>query len=97
MPTNRLYLLHNGGVSGNQVEDLFEIARKNFPNDIAKVLPNNGTVSTFRLPVDASESQRMLGFQYLGYEKQATDVVAYYLHHLRRRKASQAAQDLKEL
>ncbi|PNP45440.1 hypothetical protein TGAMA5MH_02663 [Trichoderma gamsii] len=85
MPTNRLYLLHSGGVSGNQVEDLFEIVRRNFPDDVGKALANNGTISTFRLPVDASESERTLGFRYLGYEKQVTDVVAYYLHHLKRR------------
>ncbi|EHK46859.1 hypothetical protein TRIATDRAFT_217178 [Trichoderma atroviride IMI 206040] len=91
MPTNRLYLLHSGGVSGNQVEDLFEIVRRNFPDDVEKALANNGTVSTFRLPVDASESERTLGFQYLGYEKQVTDVVAYYLHHLKRRGAPAAA------
>ncbi|UKZ69538.1 uncharacterized protein TrAtP1_010544 [Trichoderma atroviride] len=91
MPTNRLYLLHSGGVSGNQVEDLFKIVRRNFPDNVGKALANNGTVSTFRLPVDASESERTLGFQYLGYEKQVTDVVAYYPHHLKRRGAPAAA------
>lgn len=90
-PTNRLYLLHSGDVSGNQVEDLFEIVRRNFPDDVGKALANNGTISTFRVPVDASESERTLGFRYLGYEKQVTDVVAYYLHHLKRRETSTAA------
>ncbi|KAL7920218.1 hypothetical protein ACQKWADRAFT_322397 [Trichoderma austrokoningii] len=83
--TNRLYLLHSGGVSGQQVEHLFDIVRENFPDDVGKLLPNNGTISTFKIPVDASESERMLGFQYMRYEKQVTDVVAYYLHHLKRR------------
>lgn len=92
-PTNRLYLLHSGGVSGNQVEDLFDIVRRNFPDDVGKLLLNNGTISTFKLPVDASESERTLGFQYIGYEKQVTDVVAYYLHHLRRRGALPAAYE----
>ncbi|KAM0482015.1 hypothetical protein ACHAPX_003349 [Trichoderma viride] len=91
MPTNRLYLLHSGGVSGNQVEDLLEIVRKSFPDDVGKALANNGTISTFRLPVDASESERTLGFQYLGYEKQVTDVVAYYLRHLKRQGAPSVA------
>ncbi len=86
-PTNRVYLLHSGGVDGRQVEDLFAIVRSSFPDEAGTpLLPNNGSISTFSLPVDAAESEATLGFKYASFDKQVVDVVGYYLKHLRRAK-----------
>ncbi|RDW58845.1 hypothetical protein BP6252_13321 [Coleophoma cylindrospora] len=87
-PGNRLYILSSGGVMGTKLDDCFEIVARNFPEHVGKTLLNNGSLPSFVFKVDASESARTLGIDFIPYEQQVRDTVGYYLECVQRQPSS---------
>ncbi|KAJ4318037.1 hypothetical protein N0V94_004638 [Neodidymelliopsis sp. IMI 364377] len=85
IPGNRLYLLSSGGVEGTKLDDCFEIVARNFPHHVGSTLPNNGSLPSSVFRVDASESARLLDIDWIPYEQQVRDLVAYYIECVQRR------------
>ncbi|KAJ5259399.1 NAD dependent epimerase/dehydratase [Penicillium angulare] len=79
IPGNRLYILSSGGLQGTRLEDCFDIVARNFPEHVGNALLNNGTLPTSAFRVDASESARLLGINFIPYDQQVRDTVGYYL------------------
>jgi nucleoside-diphosphate-sugar epimerase len=76
IPGNRGYILHSEGIEGTTYEQAKDIVAREFRNEVASgLLPNNGKVSTLRCRVDASESQKVLGFEYKSFEEQVKNIV----------------------
>jgi len=46
---------------------------------VTGVLPNNGFAPTKRTIIDASETAKILGIEFKGYEEQMVSVVEHYL------------------
>ncbi|KAF3480036.1 uncharacterized protein GIQ15_07012 [Arthroderma uncinatum] len=78
-PGNRLYILSSGGVQGTKLDDCFEIVARHFPEHVGSTLLNNGSLPSYVFKVDASESARVLGMDFISYEQQVRDAVGYYL------------------
>ncbi|KAF2272261.1 NAD dependent epimerase/dehydratase [Westerdykella ornata] len=91
IPGNRLYILSSGGVAGIKLDDCFEIVARNFPEHVGSTLPNNGSLPSYVFKVDAGESARILGINFIPYEQQVRDVVGYYLEcvqHVQQQRSS---------
>ncbi|KAH8693386.1 hypothetical protein GQ44DRAFT_635268 [Phaeosphaeriaceae sp. PMI808] len=87
-PGNRLYILSSGGVEGTKLDECLEIVARNFPEHVGSTLLNNGSLPSFVFKVDASESARILGMDFIPYEQQVRDVVGYYLECVQRQPSS---------
>lgn len=87
-PGNRLYILSSGGVLGTKLDDCFEIVARHFPEHVGRTLLNNGSLPSSVFKVDASESARILGMDFIPYEQQVRDAVGYYLECVQRQPSS---------
>lgn len=87
-PGNRLYILSSGGVEGTKLDNCFEIVARNFPEHVGSTLLNNGSLPSSIFKVDASESARILGMDFIPYEQQVRDAVGYYLECVQRQPSS---------
>jgi nucleoside-diphosphate-sugar epimerase len=86
VPGNRLYILSSGGIAGSRLDTCFDIVARHFPEAVEEgVLKNNGSLPSINFKVDARESARLLGMEFMLYEQQVKDTVAYYLTCLTRR------------
>ena len=57
-----------------------EIIKKRFPEAVEKrIFSLDGTVPTAKLLIDASKTEEVLGFKFLGWESQVVSVVEHYL------------------
>jgi nucleoside-diphosphate-sugar epimerase len=88
IPGNRLYILSSGGVEGAKLDDCFEIVARNFPEHVGSTLLNNGSLPSSVFKVDASESARILGIDFIPYEQRVRDEVGYYLECVQRQPSS---------
>ncbi|KAG9240153.1 hypothetical protein BJ878DRAFT_571280 [Calycina marina] len=79
IPCNHLYVLSSGEVAGIKLDDCFEIVARSFPEHVGNTLLNNGSLPSPVFKVDASESARTLGMDFISYEQQVRDAVGYYL------------------
>lgn len=78
-----LYIAESEGVEGTVWESTLDIVAKHFPKAVKKgVLPNNGTVVTRKLPIDASKTERTFGMKFLSYEEQVKSIGRHYLELL---------------
>lgn len=74
------YIANSGGDAGTVWQTATEIVAKNFPQAVAKgFLANNGVEDTRRGRIDATRSEEVFGFKFLGFEEQVKSVVAHYL------------------
>jgi nucleoside-diphosphate-sugar epimerase len=77
VPGNQSYLLV---AQDTKWEDTLDIVARNFPAAVkAGTLANNGKNVTLPVKIDASASEKALGFKFRGFEEQVKDVVQYYL------------------
>jgi nucleoside-diphosphate-sugar epimerase len=67
-PGNRLYILSSGDIEGTRLA-------RDFLEHVGATLANNGTLPTVVFRVDASESARALGMDFIPYERQVRDTV----------------------
>lgn len=71
------------GVSENSNthwEDAIEIAKKSFPDAVAKgIFPLGGANETKRLIIDNSYTKRVLGIEFASYEEQVKSVAQHYI------------------
>jgi nucleoside-diphosphate-sugar epimerase len=80
IPGNQGYLLASGGLKGTRWEDSFDIVARDYPDAVkAGTLSNDGKILTVPQKIDASASEKALGFQYASFEEQVEDVVEHYL------------------
>jgi nucleoside-diphosphate-sugar epimerase len=76
VPGNRGYLL----TTGADFEQEFDIVARNFPAAVSSgLLPNNGKFASVHVKVDASESERILGFKLKSFEEQVKNTVGQYV------------------
>lgn len=79
-PGNQGYILSSLGLEGTKWEDVFEIIKRKFPDEVAKgVLPNNGSIVSGPIKIDEKRSEEIFGMKYRGFEEQVEDVVKFYL------------------
>ncbi|KAF2666189.1 NAD(P)-binding protein [Microthyrium microscopicum] len=77
------FVATSGGLEGIQFNDYQEIVNRRFPSTIENGrLPNNGTLTTKSLKLDASKAETVFGFKFQGYEEQVVSVVRQYLEIL---------------
>ncbi|KAF2656382.1 NAD(P)-binding protein [Lophiostoma macrostomum CBS 122681] len=79
IPGNQLYILSSGGLNGTRLDECLKIVARSFPEHVGETLPNNGSLPSSVFKVDASESARILGINFIPYEQQVRDTVGYYL------------------
>jgi nucleoside-diphosphate-sugar epimerase len=87
-PGDRLYILSSGGVEGTKLDDCFGIVASHFPGHIGRTILNNGSLPSFVFRVDASESARLLGMDFIPFEQQVRDAVGYYIECVERKARS---------
>tara|TARA_R110002003_G_scaffold384_2_gene19221 strand:- start:18573 stop:19613 length:1041 start_codon:yes stop_codon:yes gene_type:complete len=80
IPGNQGYLLTSGGLKGTHWEEALDLVALHFPGAVkAGTLSNNGKILSIPQKIDASASEKALGFQYSSFEEQVKDVVGHYL------------------
>lgn len=80
VPGNKGYLLV---AQGTKWDDALDIVARNFPDAVkAGTLANNGKNVTLPVKIDASASEKALGFKFRGFEEQVKDLVKNYLELL---------------
>jgi nucleoside-diphosphate-sugar epimerase len=83
IPGGQNFLVSSGGVEGTTWNDLIDIVRRNFPEEVARgVWPLDGDQPTKRTKVDSSRTEEVFGFKLAGYETQIKSVVKHYLELL---------------
>lgn len=82
VPSGYNLVVQSGGLRGTTWGDAIEIVGRRFPRAVAGaggILPNDGFAPTKRTKIDASETAKMLGINFKGYEEQVVSVVGHYL------------------
>jgi len=80
VPGNQGYILASGGLAGTKWEQVFDVVKSKFPNEVANgVLPNNGNVVSVPVKVDERKSEKLLGMKYRGFEDQVESTLSHYL------------------
>jgi nucleoside-diphosphate-sugar epimerase len=80
VPGNQGYVLSSEGLAGTKWEQVFDIVKSKFPDEVAKgVLPNNGNVVSLPIQIDERRSEKLLGMKYRGFEEQAESTLSHYL------------------
>lgn len=80
IPGNRNLLCSSGGIQGVEWDDAKEIVKRLFPQQVSDgVFPLDGTLPTRPVRFDASETERLLGWKFVGFEAQVKSVAEHYL------------------
>ncbi|UNI23164.1 hypothetical protein JDV02_008999 [Purpureocillium takamizusanense] len=84
IPGNTSYILSSnnppGTLNGSDYAEIPKIVAKHFPEAVASgLLPNNGSLLSVPVKVDASKTEKTFGFVHTSFEKQVKDVVGQYL------------------
>lgn len=80
IPGNRRLLCSSGGLKGTWWDDAKEIVRQRYKQQVADGLFNlTGTSSTRPLRLDSSETEKLLGWTFTGFEEQVQSVVDHYI------------------
>ena len=74
------FVLNANGTDGIVWNDALKIARKHFPDAVAKgVLPLGGNTQTARRKIDGGKAEREFGIQMKGFEEQIVSLVGQYV------------------
>ena len=74
------YIASSGGLEGTQWQEATRVVEETYPDAVKKgVLVNDGVQPTRKLQVDASLTEKVFGFKFLGYDEQVKSVVSHYL------------------
>lgn len=80
VPGNQGYVLNSEGFQGSRWEDVKEIVEREFGVEVEKgVLKNGGGITSAKIKLDTSTTERVLGLKFKGFEEQVKDVVGHYL------------------
>jgi len=80
VPGNQGYILSSEGLAGTKWEQVFDIVKSKYPDEVAKgVFPNNGNVVSVPVKVDERTSEKLLGIKYRGFEEQVESALSHYL------------------
>ncbi|KAF6787091.1 3-beta hydroxysteroid dehydrogenase [Colletotrichum sojae] len=83
IPGNRSFICSSGGLEGTKWNDAKEIARRCFDRAVSDgLLPLEGNTMTRPIRLDASETEQIFGWKFLGFEEQVKSVVEHYLELL---------------
>ncbi|KAH7118358.1 hypothetical protein EDB81DRAFT_848094 [Dactylonectria macrodidyma] len=83
IPGNRNFICSSGGLEGTTWDDAKEIAKQRFSKAVADgVLTLDGSVPSRPLRLDASETERVFGWKFAGFEDQVQSVTDHYLELL---------------
>jgi nucleoside-diphosphate-sugar epimerase len=84
IPGNRSYILSSNNpintLNGTNLMDAISIVAKNFPDKVAKgILPNNGSVQSIAIKLNAKPTEETFQFKHLTYDEQVKSVVGHFL------------------
>ncbi|KAH7033995.1 hypothetical protein B0J12DRAFT_744734 [Macrophomina phaseolina] len=80
IPGNRNLLCSSGGLQGVKWEDAKEVVKRLFTKQVSDgVFPLDGTLPSRPIRLDTSETERLLGWKFVGFEEQVKSVVEHYL------------------
>ncbi|KAL5344871.1 hypothetical protein ACLOAV_010268 [Pseudogymnoascus australis] len=80
VPGNGHFVLNSGELNGTVWGDAINIVARNYPKAVAAgILPNNGAITTMKIPINASKAEKALGIKFLSYEEQIKSVTGHYL------------------
>lgn len=80
IPANSDFILNSGGSDGTVWGTAADIVAENFPQAVAAgILPNNGSMPTLKMKINASKAEETFGFKFLSFEEQVKSVAAHYL------------------
>lgn len=80
IPGNRRLLCSSGGTEGTRYDDAKEIVHRHYSKEVSDGLfPLTGTLQTRPLKMDASETEKLLGWTFTGFEEQVKSVVDHYI------------------
>lgn len=76
---NRNFGCNSNGIKGIQFDDALEIVQRRFPKEVAKgVFPLGGHQKSNNVKFDTSETERVFGFKFKGFEDQIVSVAEWY-------------------
>ncbi|OAL45527.1 NAD(P)-binding protein [Pyrenochaeta sp. DS3sAY3a] len=80
IPGNRRLLCSSGGPKGTRWDDAKEIVRRRYKKQVSDGLFTlTGTSPTRPLRLDSSETEKVLGWTFIGFEEQVQSVVDHYI------------------
>lgn len=75
IPAGR-YLLDR---SGTDWSEAIPVIKKNFPEAVGKVFPEEVALQTIPIKLDATKAEKAFGIEFKSFEEQVKDTAAYYL------------------